>query len=143
MFYVNGVLQRQGPVFDYVMPTSASISMNYTPESGSVATATYPYDSSLVTGDRPKYYANVTTPVFAGSDVSLADGNIDAALPDMSANNFLNDYDLYLNGVMLRPGGNVAASCDYYPGTSLAAGQLKFKFNLNVNEVLCLVPVVT
>lgn len=143
MFYVNGVLQRQGPVFDYVMPTSASISMNYTPESGSVATATYPYDSSLVTGDRPKYYANVISPIFAGSDVSLLDGNLDAALPDMSANNFLNDYDLYLNGVMLRPGSDVAASCDYYPGTSLAAGQLKFKFNLSVNEVLCLVPVVT
>lgn len=143
MFYVNGVLQRQGPVFDYTMPSSASIVMNYTPESGSVVAATYPYDGSLVTGDRPKYYANVIVPIFANTDVSLIDGNIDAAFPDMSANNFLNDYDLYLNGVLLRPGKDVFAICDYYPGSNLSAGQIKFKFNLSVNEVLCLVPVVT
>lgn len=42
MFYVNGVLQRQGVTADYTISTS-TITMNYTPNSGSNVVATYPY----------------------------------------------------------------------------------------------------
>ena len=42
MFYVNGILQRQGITFDYTI-SSNTITMNYTPNSGSVLITTYPY----------------------------------------------------------------------------------------------------
>jgi hypothetical protein len=89
---------------------------------------------------RSKTYAVVTTDVPADSDVSLADGNLDVALPDMSAGTFVAAYDLYLNGELLRPGANAAANNDYYPGSSLAsAAKLKFEFGLKTGDVLCVV----
>lgn len=42
MFYVNGVLQRQGASYDYTLAGS-TITLNYTPQSGSNLIATYPY----------------------------------------------------------------------------------------------------
>jgi hypothetical protein len=143
MFYVNGVLQRQGPFYDYTFSMGDTITMNYIPYSGSNIAATYPYDASLITGDRPKYYANVLSYVPANTDVSLADGNLDAALPDMSANNFLNDYDLYMNGALLRPGVSFFSINDYYPGGDLSSGQIRFKFDLNEGDSLCLIPVIS
>jgi hypothetical protein len=43
MFFVNGVLQRQGSDSDYVMSSSTTIHINYDYRSGSNLTATYPY----------------------------------------------------------------------------------------------------
>ena len=42
MFFVNGVLQKQGALDDYTV-TGNSIFMNYAPNSGSNVLATYPY----------------------------------------------------------------------------------------------------
>lgn len=42
MFYINGVLQRQGASADYTISTN-TITMNYTPNSGSNVVTTYPY----------------------------------------------------------------------------------------------------
>lgn len=42
MFFVNGVLQKQGVSFDYLLSGSV-ITMNYIPNSGSNVIATYPY----------------------------------------------------------------------------------------------------
>lgn len=42
MFYVNGVLQRQGVSYDYTI-TGNTVTMNYIPNSGSNIVATYPY----------------------------------------------------------------------------------------------------
>lgn len=88
-----------------------------------------------------KTFAVVTAATIAAdTDVSLADGNIDAALPAMDGGSFDNNYDVYLNGTLLRPGADASANHDYYPGTSLAtAAQLKFEFQLRLNDVICVV----
>ena len=88
-----------------------------------------------------KVYSNVTATTAADLDVSLADGNLDTALPDMSGGSFTTDYDVYLNGELLRPGADASANNDYYPGTSLAtAAQLKFEFSVKAGDVLCVIP---
>lgn len=67
------------------------------------------------------------------------DNNLDADLGDLSGGTFVDDYDVFLNGELLRPGADAAANHDYYPGTSLANGQLKFEFVLKINDVLCVI----
>jgi hypothetical protein len=90
---------------------------------------------------KPKVYANVTTNTISGTDVGGVAGgaNLDAQLPDMSGGTFLTDYDVYVNGELMRPAA-AAGTNDYYPGTSLANGQLKFDFNLRQGDVICVVP---
>lgn len=89
-----------------------------------------------------KVYANVTSTTVADTDVGGVGGgaNLDAQLPDMSGGTFLTDYDLFLNGALLRPGADAAANNDYYPGTSLANGQVKFEFTVKLNDVICVIP---
>lgn len=91
---------------------------------------------------RPKVYANVTSTTGADTDVGGVGGgtNLDAQLPDMSVGDFLVDYDVFLNGELQRPGTDAAANNDYYPGTSLANGQLRFEFPVIINDVICVVP---
>lgn len=90
----------------------------------------------------PKVYANVTVTTVADTDVGGVGGgtNLDTQLPDMSLGTFLTDYDVFLNGELLRPGADAAANNDYYPGSSLANGQLKFEFVVKQNDVLCVIP---
>lgn len=82
-----------------------------------------------------KTYAVVNAAVGVNQDVSLAAGNLDAELPDMSGGLFLRDYDVYLNGTLLRPGADAAAGHDYYPGSTAKA--LRFEFPLHENDVIC------
>jgi hypothetical protein len=78
-----------------------------------------------------KIYAVVTANVAADADVSLADANVDTAFGAMSGGNFVDDYDVYLNGVLLRGGATAGANHDYYPGTALTPeAKLKFEFPL-------------
>lgn len=87
-----------------------------------------------------KTYANVTVNTNANLDVSLADGNLDAALPGLDLGTFT-DHDVYLNGNLLRGGINAGANNDYYPGTAITApAQLKFEFKVKAGDVLCVVP---
>lgn len=91
----------------------------------------------------PKVYANVTLDTNPDIDVGGVGGgtNLDAQLPDMSGGTFLTDFDVFVNGELLRPGANAAANNDYYPGTSLINGQLKFEFAVEANEdVICVIP---
>lgn len=90
----------------------------------------------------PKVYANVTLTTVADTDVGGVGGgtNLDAQLPDMSGGTFLTDYDVFVNGDLMRPGADAAANNDYYPGTSLANGQLKFEFPVIINDVICVIP---
>ena len=91
-------------------------------------------------GRRPKVYSNVTVTTTANTDVSLATANLDTALPDMFGGTFEVDYDVYLNGDLLRGGANSGSNHDYYPGTVLTpAARLKFEFTVKVNDVLCIV----
>lgn len=89
-----------------------------------------------------KVYAVVTSTTVADTDVGGVGGgaNLDAQLPDMSGGSFLTDYDVFLNGELLRPGADAAANHDYYPGTSLVNGQLKFEFVVKTNDVICVIP---
>lgn len=103
--------------------------------------------NAIVQGDErnPKVYAVVTLNTAADTDVGGVGGgtNLDAQLPDMSSGDFLTDYDVFLNGTLLRPGANAAANNDYYPGTSLANGQLKFEFAVKAGgtpDVICVIP---
>jgi hypothetical protein len=92
-----------------------------------------------------KVYATVTVTTNADTDVGGIGGgtNLSAQLPDMSAGSFMTDYDVFLNGNLLRPGANAGANNDYYPGTSLAAGQLAFEFKVKAGatpDVVCVIP---
>lgn len=91
---------------------------------------------------RSKVYANVTALTTPDTDVGGVGGgvNLDTQLPDMSVGDFLTDYDVYLNGTLLRPGATAATNNDYYPGTSLLNGQLKFEFLIKNNDVICVMP---
>ena len=86
---------------------------------------------------RSKTVVTVNTTVAADTNVSLADGNIDVVLPDMSAGTFISDYDVYLNGELLRGGVDSSANNDYYPGTT--ATKLKFEFGLKSGDVISVV----
>lgn len=93
-----------------------------------------------------KVYAVLTANANADTDVGGVGGgaNLDAQLPDMSGGTFLTDYDVFVNGILQRPGADAAANNDYYPGTSLANGQLKFEYRLKgvgANpDVICVIP---
>lgn len=86
-----------------------------------------------------KTYSNVTVTSVAGTDVGLATGKLDTALPDMSLGSFL-DHDVYLNGSLLRPEAAYPGANDYGPGTVLNPARLKFEFTVKVNDVICVVP---
>ncbi len=88
-----------------------------------------------------KTYANVTATETADTDIGGTAGgaNLDAQLPDMSAGVFLQDYDTFVNGNLQRPGADASANNDYYPGTSLALGQLKFEFPVKINDVIAVI----
>lgn len=92
-------------------------------------------------GGMTKVHANVTANVSANVDVGGVGGgaNLDAQLPNLSLGNFINDHDVFLNGVLLRGGADASANHDYYPGTSLADGQIKFEYNIHQNDVICVI----
>jgi hypothetical protein len=89
-----------------------------------------------------KVYANVTSTTTANNDVGGVSGgaNLDAQLPNMSGGTFTSDYDLFLNGILLRPGADDTANNDYYPGTSLPNGQVKFEFTVKTGDVVAVIP---
>jgi len=93
------------------------------------------------TADFQKTCANVTSTTTADSDVGGVGGgtNLDEQIHDLSGGDFLTDHDVYLNGQLLRGGADASANNDYYPGTSLPNGQLKFEFIVKNNDVLCVI----
>lgn len=90
---------------------------------------------------RRKVCAAVTANLAADVDVSgpSNDNNLDADLGDLSAGTFVDDYDIFLNGQLMRNGANAAANFDVYPGTALANGQLRFERKLKTGDTLCLI----
>jgi len=72
----------------------------------------------------------VTTNVAADADAGgpATAANLDTDLASRSGLTLLTDVDLYLNGVLLRPGADAAANNDYYPGSTDV--QWKFEFAL-------------
>ena len=88
-----------------------------------------------------KIYSEVTGAVAANNDASgpSNDNNLDTDLGDLSGGTFLQDYDVYLNGELQEGGADASANNDYYPGTALASGQLKFEFTLTPNDKLVVI----
>jgi len=76
----------------------------------------------------PPIFSTVTVDAAQDSDLSgpAGDNNLSTNLGDLSQGTFVDDYSWYLNGYRLRPGANIGAGQDIYPGTSLAAGQVRF-----------------
>jgi len=93
---------------------------------------------------RSKVYAVVTLATNADTDVGGVGGgtNLSAQLPDMSIGSYLTEYDLFVNGVLQRPGSVFTDNFDYYPGTSTVNGQVRFEFKVKVNDVICVIPYV-
>lgn len=91
---------------------------------------------------RTKTTALVTLTTNADTDVGGVTGgaNLDAQLPDMSLGSFTTDYDVFLNGKLQRPGANSSANNDYYPGTSLANGQIKFEYKVKSGDQITVIP---
>lgn len=87
-----------------------------------------------------KTYADVTASIAADADVGGSGGgtNLDTQLPDMSVGTFL-DHDVYVNGRLLEGGADASANNDYYPGTSLALGQLRFERTLDIGDRIAVV----
>lgn len=96
--------------------------------------------ASAAGGIRKVFSVVTAATIAANSDASgpSNDNNLDTDLGDLSGGTFVDDYDVYLNGQLLRGGADAAANHDYYPGTSLANGQLKFEFILKINDQLCI-----
>lgn len=88
-----------------------------------------------------KTCANVTSTTSADTDIGGSGGgaNLDAQLHDLSGGTFTDDHDVYVNGVLQRGGADASANNDVYPGTSLALGQLKFEYNIKINDVICVI----
>jgi hypothetical protein len=98
--------------------------------------------TALNTASFAKVCANVTSTTAANNDVSNSDGNLDAALGDLTGGTFITDHDIFLNGQLLRSGVDLNADHDVYPGTSLdntADAQLRFEFVVKNNDVICVI----
>jgi hypothetical protein len=74
--------------------------------------------------------AVVTSNIAADADAGgpSTANNLDTDLASRTGLTLLTDVDLYLNGVLLRPGADAAANNDYYPGSTDV--QWKFEFAL-------------
>lgn len=75
--------------------------------------------SALITGD-----------ITAGTNVGGTSGgaNLSLQLQNMSGGSFVGDYDVFLDGELLE--GALDSSADYYPGSDLSLGQIKFTFDI-------------
>ena len=85
------------------------------------------------TAKRSKGIANViTADISANTNVTGAGGspNISATLPSYNGLTFVDDVDVYLNGVLQRPGADASANNDVYPGDTASNGDLKFEYTL-------------
>jgi len=77
--------------------------------------------------------AVVTSNISADNDAGgpATANNLDVDLTARTGYTLLTDIDLYLNGVLLRPGADAAANNDYYPGSTDV--QWKFEFGLEAS----------
>lgn len=93
---------------------------------------------------RSKNCALVTAAIPANTDIGGVGGgtNLDTQLIAMDSGTFSganNNYEIFINGVLVEQGADLNADCDVYPGTSLANGQLRAEFDLSVGDKLCVV----
>jgi hypothetical protein len=115
---------------------------NFETKFGEVSLLNAIYQAANVAGSNrgTKTTANVTADVAANADVGGVGGgtNLDAQLPDLSVGTFA-QHDVFVNGNLMQPGANSGTDNDYYPGTSLANGQLKFEGDLKIGDKITVV----
>ena len=62
---------------------------------------------------------------------------INGSIPDLTGLDFTTtDVTVYVNGQLMIGGADAAANNDFYPGTTLTAGDLKFEFKIKVNDTI-------
>lgn len=98
MFFVNGVLQKQGPTNDYTL-VGNTITMNYVPNAGSNLAATYQYQLIPVVGTNVRF---METPSGDADGVNMVFGITNTPIPS-------DGLMFFVNGVLQRQG----ASYDY------------------------------
>jgi hypothetical protein len=84
----------------------------------------------------------VNTTITANNDVSGPAGasNVDVNFPDLSTGTFTDNHWLFLNGRLMRPGADLNADFDYYPGTALTPdADLRFERVLRSGDVIVIV----
>lgn len=88
-----------------------------------------------------KAVAATTGAINADVNVSgtTAPTNLDATLLNYTGKTFVDDVDVYLNGVLLRNGADASANHDVYPGTDSDYGDLKFEFKLKNGDQITMV----
>src|SRR3990167_1267224 len=80
-------------------------------------------------GGHRKAIGVLTTNVL--QDTNVRGGvNLDASLLNYSGSNFLEDVNIFVNGVLMRNGADLSSNNDVYPGTDPSQGDLKFEFDL-------------
>lgn len=99
--------------------------------------------SQSITGSKGQMKRTGVVTAKVNPDVNVTyPTNLDAPLLDFSSYpsaSFVSGVNVYLNGQLQRGGMNGAANHDVYPGTSLASGDLKFEFKLEVGDVITMV----
>ena len=82
-----------------------------------------------------RIFAKVTSAAAAGSD--LYDGeNLDNTLPTFSAATFATDYDIFMNGQLLRPGSDFDV---YIGGVGDNEAKLRLTYDVVVDDVICVI----
>ena len=84
---------------------------------------------------RLRFTAGVTTTVNANTNVTFPT-NLDAALGNYVAKNFLKEVNVFLNGQLLFPGATAGDPNDVYPGTAPASGDLRFPYKLRSGSII-------
>lgn len=84
---------------------------------------------------RLRFTAGITTTVNANVNVTFPT-NLDAALGNYVAKDFLKEVNVYLNGQLLFPGLTVGDPNDVYPGTSPTTGDLRFPYRLRSGSII-------
>lgn len=96
MFYVNGVLQKQGSDGDYIMQSSTVVRMLSSYASGSNLAATYPYVVTSSVGSSTSW-------------MEIPSGSVDGVNTDFTINNVpspLSALMFYVDGVLQRQGSD-------------------------------------
>ena len=84
---------------------------------------------------RLRYNAGVISNLGANVNVTYPT-NLDAQLPSWAGKNFVTDFNIYVNGVLLLPSTGTGDLNDVYPGTTAATGDLKFTFKLRSGSIV-------
>jgi hypothetical protein len=92
-----------------------------------------------VAGDIPvrvgRIFAKVTSAAAAGNDLYGGE-NLDNTLPEFSLATLETDYDIFMNGQLLRPGSDFDV---YIGGTGDGDAKLRLTYDAVVGDVLCVI----